>query len=122
MTQLQQDTFIISKEQENCITVYPGKTWHEKIGYKILELPHGNPVANRIRRRVGQSTTETGIDGQGRITIPQDYIEHAKIAKIIRIIGTVDTLQLWNPELDNEIAPPEEPEKPLMEELNEFDI
>ncbi|MCH8874530.1 hypothetical protein IH824_17495, partial [candidate division KSB1 bacterium] len=38
MKQLDQTEFVISKEQKNCITIYPYNIWKERIGDKISQL------------------------------------------------------------------------------------
>lgn len=121
MTQLGQTNFIISKEQDGYLTVYPYSIWNERIGAKIYELPHSGKKANRLRRLIGLNTTELQLDNQGRINIPTDYYKHASIEKTIRIIGAVDTIQLWNPDIYNKVSQTPE-EKSLIEEFEEFGI
>jgi len=122
MNQLQQNTFIITKAQENYLTVYPSNIWDEQIGQKVLGLPHSDDQANRLRRQIGINTTDTKLDSQGRITVPQDYCLHAGIDKKVKIIGSVDTLQLWNPEKYQDYIAKQTEEKPLTEELKAFGI
>ncbi len=121
MEQLDQTQFIISKEQKNCITIYPSNRWKERIGDKISELPHSDENANRLRARTGLNTTEISLDNQGRVNIPSDYYIHAGIEKKTRIIGSVDTIQVWNPLKYEQVSQAPE-EKPLMEEFKEFGI
>ncbi len=104
MAQLDEDNFIISREQEHYLTVYPYKFWKTQIGDKVAALPHRDPRANRLRRLLGIKTTEVSLDKQGRINIPAEYYEHAGIDKHVKIIGTVDTIQLWNPEAFDKIS------------------
>lgn len=121
MDRLGQTEFVISKEQENCITIYPYNIWKERVGDKISELPHSDENANRLRRLIGLTTTEVSLDNQGRVNIPSDYYTHAGIEKKTRIIGTVDTIQVWNPlKYEQFTQGPED--KSLMEKFKEFDI
>ena len=121
MDQLGQTEFVISKEQENCLTIYPYNIWKERVGDKISELPHSDENANRLRRLIGLTTTEVSLDNQGRVNIPSDYYKHAGIEKKIRIIGSVDTIQVWNPLKYEQVSQVPE-EKSLMEEFKEFGI
>ncbi|RKY79061.1 hypothetical protein DRQ07_06850, partial [candidate division KSB1 bacterium] len=41
-------------------------------------------------------------DQQGRITVPQEHLEYAKIKDKVLVIGAVDHLELWNPDVYNE--------------------
>ena len=121
MSQYEENTLIISKEQDNCLTIYPYTFWKQHIGDKIAELPHSQPKANRLRRLLGMNTTEASLDKQGRVNIPTEYYEHAGIDRNVRIIGSVDTIQLWNPETYDKVALGPE-EKSLIEEFEEFGI
>ncbi|MFQ5824416.1 MAG: division/cell wall cluster transcriptional repressor MraZ [bacterium] len=121
MTKLGKTNFIVSKEQENYLTLYPYTIWNERIGAKIFELPHSDKKANRLRRLIGLNTTEVTLDKQGRINIPTDYYKHAGIEKKIKIIGSVDTIQLWNPDNYEKVSQTPE-EKSLIEEFEEFGI
>ena len=121
MTQLGQTNFIVSKEQKNHLTVYPYNIWNQRVGAQIFQLPHHDKKANRLRRLIGLNTTEVALDSQGRINIPSDYYQHAGIEKKVRIIGSVDTIQLWNPETYDQVSQTPE-EKSLLEEFEEFGI
>ena len=121
MKRLDQTEFVISKEQKNCITIYPYNIWKERIGDKISELPHSGESANRLRRLIGQTMTEASLDNQGRVNIPSDYYIHAGIKKKTRIIGSVDTIQVWNPLKYEQVSQAPE-EKSLTEEFKEFGI
>ncbi|MCG8603396.1 division/cell wall cluster transcriptional repressor MraZ [bacterium] len=113
--------FVISKEQAKYLKMYPSKLWMEKIGSKIKDLPHSNSKANTLRRKLGMCTAEASLDAQGRVVVPVDYCKHAGIEKKIRIIGSVDTLQLWNPSTHDEIGETYV-EESFIEELQEFGI
>lgn len=121
MKELDQTEFVISKEQGNCITMYPYNIWKERIGDKISDLSHSDEKANRFRRLLGLNTTEVSLDNQGRVNIPSDYYIHAGIEKKTRIIGSVDTIQVWNPCQYEQISQATEG-KSLMEEFKEFGI
>jgi MraZ protein len=122
MKELNQTSFIASREDKHYIKLFPIETWQERVGQKIRELPHSDPRANRIRRIIGQSTTEVTLDSQGRINIPGEYYEHAEIERKVRIIGSVDTLQLWNPDRHTETSSQDPLEDSALEELQAFNI
>ena len=121
LSSLNEDNLIISKEQDGCLTVYPYKFWKTQIGDKIAALPHSAADANRLRRLLGMNTMEIAPDKQGRINIPTEYYNHAQIDKNVRIIGSVDTIQLWNPDTYADISQKPE-EKSLIEEFEDFGI
>ena len=62
---------------------------------------------------------EGTIDNQGRIVIPADYCKHAGIDRKIRIVGSVDVLQLWHPQTHDEVGHSNE-EATIIQELYEL--
>ena len=46
--------------------------------------------------------SEVQLDSQARLMIPQELREYAKILSDVKIIGTLDKIEVWNPlEFDN---------------------
>lgn len=121
MTQWGQNNFKVSKEQQNHLILFPSDFWNERVGSKVLNLPLSDPRAHRLRRLIGLNITEVSMDSQGRINIPADYYQHVGIEKKIKIIGSVDIIQLWNPDIYAKVSQTSE-ERSLLEELAEFKI
>lgn len=121
MSRLQQDLFIISTLEDTCLTLYPYGTWQESVARKLDGLPQIDDDANELRRLLGLSTTDVGMDNQGRITIPPHFCQHAKIEKGVKIIGCTNKIELWNPEVYEAFS--QRPDaKSLKEELKKYRI
>ena len=121
MSQLKQNTFIISTLEDSCLTLYPYSTFKERIVKRIEELPQMDDHANEIRRKIGTNTTDAPLDNQGRIFIPASYCQHAKIEKKVKIIGCMNKIELWDPELYEKVS--QKPDaKSLKEELKRYRI
>lgn len=116
-----EDNLIISKEQENYLILYPYKSWKLQVAEKITALKRSDAKANRLRRLLGMCTMEAKPDKQGRVNIPSEYYEHAGIDKNVLIIGSIDTIQLWDPDTYASISQTPE-ENSLQEEYEEFGI
>jgi len=39
------------------------------------------------------------LDAQGRVALPPRLIAHAQLTKDVLVVGLLDHLELWNPEL-----------------------
>ncbi len=98
LNELGEFNLVISKGQANYLKLYPYSYWERHIAERMRQLPPFDPEADILRRHVGETTAETKIDKQGRISIPSDYYEHVAIKKTVTIIGSIDSIQLWNPE------------------------
>ncbi len=95
------ETFVITRGMENCIYVFPLDEWN-KTEEKLRRLSTNRKDIRLFIRMTTSYASESQFDKQGRIAIPQYLIDLVKIKKEILIIGTLDKLEIWNPELYEE--------------------
>jgi MraZ protein len=50
-------------------------------------------------RNLLEMANEAQLDSQARLSIPSELRDYAKIGGEVRIIGTLDKIELWNPEV-----------------------
>lgn len=87
------DNIVLTIIADKCVSAYSTEVW-EAFEQKILALP---PIkAREIRRRIYPFTSETTIDVQGRVMIPQNLREKAGLSKNIVSIGVGDHVEIWN--------------------------
>lgn len=101
----------IGKESENifhvtlgpteCLFVYPQEVFIH-IATR-LEQKYGSLSTEDEERRYFLETMANAqpsrCDQQGRIIVPKEHLEYAKIDKEVLIIGAVNKFEFWNPEL-----------------------
>ncbi|NVM02844.1 MAG: division/cell wall cluster transcriptional repressor MraZ [Candidatus Helarchaeota archaeon] len=95
------ETFVITRGMENCIYAYPLDEWN-KIEEKLRQLSPNQKDHRLFLRMTTSYASESQFDKQGRIAIPQHLIDLVKIKKEILIIGTLNKLEIWNPEVYEE--------------------
>jgi len=95
------DKFVITRGLDGCLFVYPVAEW-EKVKEKIRELPYTLRKTRLYERYVIPNTVEAEVDKQGRITIPQHLLEYAKIKKEVKILGMLERIEIWDPEVLSE--------------------
>ena len=95
------ETFVITRGMENCIYAFPLDEWN-KTEDKLRRLSANQKDIRLFIRMTTSYVSVSPFDKQGRIAIPQYLIDLAKIKKEILIIGTLDKLEIWNPELYEE--------------------
>ena len=88
-------TFVITKGLDNCLFIYSGDEW-KNIENKLKTLPMTNKDARAFVRFFFAGATECEIDKQGRVLIPSNLKEFAKIDKDAVIIGVSTRLELWS--------------------------
>lgn len=91
------DKFIITKGLDHCLFVYPIDEW-EFIEQKLRSLPFTQKDARAFVRFFFSGALETEIDKQGRILIPPNLREFAKINKEVVVIGVSTRIEIWSRE------------------------
>lgn len=95
------DTFVITRGFEKCLFVYPVDEWN-KLEQNLRNLSGYDPEHRRFIRALLELAEERQLDAQARLSIPQDLREYANIESEVRIIGTLDKIELWNPAVYSE--------------------
>lgn len=92
------DTFVITRGFDTCLFLYPLNEWN-RLEQSIREL---NPSDSRHRfvlRTLLQWAAEVQLDQQSRIIIPRELLQFATIDTAVRVIGVLDHIEIWNPDL-----------------------
>jgi MraZ protein len=95
------DTFVVSRGFEQCLFVYPQDEWN-KLEQMIRGLSPSNPQHRFLVRTLLQWATDTQLDSQSRITIPQDLLKFANIENEVTILGVLERIEIWNPKIYEE--------------------
>lgn len=84
--------------EETCLLLYPLQHW-QVIEEKIQRLPSFDPVARRIQRLLIGHATDVGLDGTGRLLVPQVLRDYAQLDKRVLMIGQGAKFELWSEQL-----------------------
>ncbi len=95
------DTFVVTRGFEKCLFVYPVDEWNKLEG-ALRNLSSYDPEHRRFIRALLELASESQLDSQARLSIPQELREYAGISDEVRIIGTLDKIELWNPKIYDE--------------------
>ncbi len=95
------DTFVLTRGFEKCLFVYPIDEWN-KLEENLRNLSGYDPEHRRFIRALLELASESQLDAQARLSIPQELREYANIESEVRIIGTLDKIELWNPQIYDE--------------------
>ncbi len=91
------ETFVITRGFDKCLLVYPVDEWN-KLEAALRELSNYDPEHRLFIRSMFEYASECTLDGQARLSIPVELREYAMIRNEARIIGTLDKIELWNPQ------------------------
>ena len=92
------DTFVLTKGLDNCLFIYPKTEW-QVVQTKLKALPLTNKDARAFVRFFFSGATECETDKQGRVLIPSNLREHARLEKDVVIIGVANRAEIWSKEL-----------------------
>jgi MraZ protein len=92
------DTFIITRGFEQCLFVYPQDEWN-KVEDSVRGLSPSNPQHRFFVRTLLQWATDVQLDGQSRLSIPQDLLKFSGIENEVLILGVMERIEIWNPKI-----------------------
>lgn len=88
-------SFVVTKGLDNCLYLYSKDEW-KKFEDKLKNLPITSQEARSFVRFFFAGASECEADKQGRINIPQNLREYAKIQKDVVIVGVSTRAEIWS--------------------------
>jgi MraZ protein len=105
------NTFTITRgTKDPCILAYPNDEWKIFVENNLLKLNHFDPEELKAINLVNMWCDEVKLDNQQRIVLPKKLLDFAKIDSKVRIIGMVNYIAIWNPEIHDKYMGSDEEE------------
>lgn len=95
------DTFVVTRGFERCLYLYPFDEW-TNLEKSVRKLSPTDPRHRFFTRTLMQWATEGQLDRQSRITIPRELLQFAGIDNAALIIGVLEHIEVWNPQVYQE--------------------
>lgn len=89
------DSFIITKGLDGCLFVYTREEW-DALEQKLKSLPFTKGDARAFVRFFFSGAAICEVDKQGRILIPGNLREYARLEKDAVIIGVSTRVEIWS--------------------------
>ena len=91
--------FVLKRAVFNtCLELYPLKEW-EQLMEKVNGLNRFNKKNNDFIRRFTAGVKTVEMDASGRLLIPKDLVNYARISKDVVVSSTVNILEIWDKSL-----------------------
>ena len=91
--------FVLKRAVFNtCLELYPFKEW-KQIMEKVNALNRFNKKNNDFIRRFTAGVKTVEMDASGRLLIPKDLVNYARISKEVVVSSTVNILEIWDKSL-----------------------
>jgi MraZ protein len=85
--------FYVTKGLDGCLFVLPPMEW-QRLQEKVMSMPISK--ARGLQRFFFSGAAEVETDKQGRILLPQQLRDHAKLDKDVTFIGTSTRAEIWD--------------------------
>jgi len=92
------ESYTITRGLNGCLYVYPAEEW-DKVEEKLRLLTRNDPTNLYYVRATLAKAADVQTDTQGRITIPGHLSKMAGLGKEVLVIGALDRMEIWDPEL-----------------------
>ncbi|CAJ1314274.1 division/cell wall cluster transcriptional repressor MraZ [Paenibacillus sp. PK4536] len=115
-------SFVVTRGLDHCLFVYPMEEW-SLLEQKLKSLPLMKADARAFSRFFFSGATEVEWDKQGRINLPGNLRQYAKLEKECVIIGVSNRVEIWSKETWSEYYDHSEQSfNEIAEKLVDFDF
>jgi MraZ protein len=81
--------------EQRCLDVYPLSAW-EELEAKILAKRRFDRRMQQFKAVYVSGAHEVGLDGQGRVLLPQHLRDYAGITRDVVFTGQIDMFKIWD--------------------------
>jgi MraZ protein len=89
---------ILTRGMDDCLLVYPLDEWEKEMA-GFMRLSQFVNSERTFMRKMMQYVNECELDSHNRILIPQQLMEFAKLKKEVVVLGLLDKMEIWDPEI-----------------------
>ena len=111
-------TFVITRGIDQCAWIYPINEW-EIIQTELKQLSSLSKTNRVFLRNHLRHANIIKFDSQGRFVLPQSLVDYTTIKKDVTIIGVLNKIEIWNPNLLRKVDQSDEVDDQSYEQLSE---
>jgi MraZ protein len=90
------DGVFVTRGLDGCLFAYRREDWDRLVQSRLAPLDPLSPETRRLQRFFYAGASESELDKQGRVMIPAQLIEHAKLGREVVVAGVNDRLEIWD--------------------------
>lgn len=90
-----QGHLVVTIDRGYYLLVYPLPAW-EEIEAKLVNLPSLHPQVRELQRLLVGHATEVGMDSHGRVLLPPELREFARLDRDVVLLGLMNKFELWD--------------------------
>ena len=89
---------VLTRGLDECLLMYPLDEW-EKVKSGLASYNQFNAEQRFFIRQFLSLVNEVELDSQNRILIPPQLMQFAKLKKEVMVLGLLDKMEIWDPEI-----------------------
>ncbi|MGA9854433.1 MAG: division/cell wall cluster transcriptional repressor MraZ [Gammaproteobacteria bacterium] len=86
---------VVTIDRGYYLLLYPLPTW-EEIELKLVNLPSLHPQVRELQRLLVGHATEVTMDSHGRVLLPPELREFARLERDVVLLGLMNKFELWD--------------------------
>ncbi|MFY9581043.1 MAG: division/cell wall cluster transcriptional repressor MraZ [Gaiellaceae bacterium] len=90
------DGVVVTRGLDGCLYAFRRPDWDRLVESRLAALDPLSPEGRRLERFFYSGASETELDKQGRVMLPRELIEHAKLGREVVVAGVNDRLEIWD--------------------------
>lgn len=115
-------SFVVTRGLDKCLFVYPLQEW-EVLEQKLKALPLMKSDARAFTRFFFSGATECEWDKQGRVNLPANLRQYAKLEKDCVVLGVSNRVEIWSKDIwEQYFQQSEDTFNEIAEKLVDFDF
>lgn len=88
-------SFVVTRGLDQCLFIYPMQEW-QVLEQKLKALPLMKSDARAFTRFFFSGATECEWDKQGRVNLPANLRQYAKLEKDCVVLGVSNRVEIWS--------------------------
>jgi MraZ protein len=90
------DGIVVTRGLDGCLYAFRRPDWDRLVESRLATLDPLSPEGRRLERFFYSGASETELDKQGRVMVPRELLEHAKLGREVVVAGVNDRLEIWD--------------------------
>ena len=90
------DGIVVTRGLDGCLYAFRRPDWDRLVESRLATLDPLSPEGRRLERFFYSGASETELDKQGRVMVPRELMEHAKLGREVVVAGVKDRLEIWD--------------------------
>ena len=91
-----EDGIVVTRGLDGCLYTYRRADWDRLVESRLATMDPLSKEGRRIQRFFFAGAAESDLDKQGRVMIPAQLLEHAKLGREVVVAGVHDHLEIWD--------------------------